>query len=48
MSNLLLMYNKKTYKELKESCWFRIVWEKEQYKNRWRKIRLLRIKNKKE
>ena len=42
MSNLLLM-NKKTIKELKESSLFRIVWENEQYKKRWRKMRLLRI-----
>lgn len=46
MTNLLLM-NKKTYKESNESCWFRFVWEKEQYKKHWRKMRLLRIKNKK-
>lgn len=47
MSNLFLM-DKKIYKESKELCLFRIVWETEQYKKRWRKIRLLRIKNKKE
>ena len=46
MSNILLI-NKKTIKELKESSRFRIVWEYEQYKKRWRKMRLLRITNKK-
>lgn len=47
MISIFLM-DKKIYKESKELLSFRIVWEKEQYIKRWRKMRLLRIKNKKE